>query len=183
MLKQITSWRYPVSSTILNIEKDANFYKNYVLKIKPIVNQKTFYNLEYRWLDFNTIKQTPSNKKIHQLNILYNFIKLINLLNPDSTIIFNKKGVPMLYDKNQTNISIILMVNHSGYYIKIILHCQMIKVPPNYITYTYWDFNYTEQIVQCLLNCYTYEQFMNAVKLTRLIPDVLKIVYDYATLY
>ena len=182
MLKQITSWKHPVSSTVLNMEKDATFYEKYVLSANIFISNLDMDGL--RWLDFNRFTQTPSNEQIRRLNILYNFIKLVNLLNPGSIIIFNRKGVPMLCDKNKNNITIILMCNHTRYYIKMIRADHTTVFPPYFATndneWSFsWEKRYTDHTVEQLLNIHSYEQFIETCKKTRLIPDILKIVYDY----
>ena len=84
MLKQITSWKHPVASTVMNMEMDPTFYEKYVLS-PELKNKMQISDLDMdglRWLDFNKFTQTPSNEQLRRLNILYNFIKLVNLLNP-----------------------------------------------------------------------------------------------------
>ena len=191
MLKQITSWKHPVASTVMNMEMDPTFYEKYVLspKLKNKMQIRDLYIDGLHWLDFNAIKQTPTYNQLRRLNILYNFIKLINLINPGSTMVFNRKGVPLLYDVNHNIIPINMMCNHSQYYIKVIPEFPIItppyantEPPPNVLNDHYWypEKRYASHIVEQLLNIFPYEKFIIVERgITRLMPGILKIVHEY----
>ena len=189
----------PTSSTLLNVENDPKFYEKYFLNymLNSFITCNYSLNIKqfkYRaeWYKESNITPRLSEYK----NILCNFIKLYSLINEGSYIKKNKMGLYDFYippgdlhippGNEHTQIIINLYHNGDDYIIKVFSYIILKKRLPGVslfkINSKYPDAAaiYTKEVVEQILGCYNVNQFINTSKNTRLIPDILRIVYSYA---
>ena len=188
----------PTSSTLLNVENDPEFYRKYFLKY--MLNTECEYPLNIKQFKYRAEWYKESNitpRLSEYKNILYNFIKLCSLINEGSYIKKNKMGLYDFYippgdryiSPGNEPIQIVINLYHNGddYIIKVFNYYIIKEDLPGVslfkINSKYPDASaiYTKEVVEQILGCYNVDQFINTVSNdTRLIPDILRIVYSYA---
>ena len=173
---ELCEYKYPVASSVLNMERDKEFYKQIYADAFNIDSYK-----KYKHINFDI----EPKSKLRYLNIFYNFIKLIQLAYTERfTIEFNKNNTPSLrhrvYYVFSSDTGINMSVNSLGKYIITV------KNPDDTYYFPVGGYArgsklcYAQETIEQLLNQYTYEQFMAEEQgITRLMPDILKIVYEY----
>ena len=184
---------------ILNMRKDPNYYAKYELAL--MLEQDSWknsrqYNSIARLFNIMKTLQTRRIKRLHHfyLIILYNFTKLIELLNPRTKFIFNDMDAilenhEISYDRVRS-VSIYLFEMepsyHGDYFIDVFLpNNDNCVIPPNGMLMFANARNschvYTKRAIEHMLNFYPFERFMEVERgITILMPDILKIVYEYA---
>ena len=174
---ELWEYKYPVSSSVLNMEKDKEFYKQIYADAFNIDSYK-----KYKHINFDI----EPKSKLHYLNIFYNFIKLVQLLYTERFIIeFNKNNTPSLRYRHHgvfsIDVCINMLVNNLGKYIITVEDIDDANYFPAGCYVIRSKLCYAQETIEQLLNQYTCEQFMSSEHgITRLIPDILKIVYEYA---
>ena len=184
---------------IANMRKDPDYYTKYesalMLEQDSWKNSRQYNSFAHMFYIMKTL-QTRRIKRLHHfyLIILYNLTKLIELLNPRTKIIFNDMSVilenhEISYDRvRRVDIHLyeIEPSYHGDYYIDVFLHNNdKCVIPPNGMLMFANTRNschvYTKRVIEHMLNFYPYERFTEAERgITRLLPDILKIVYEYA---
>ena len=144
-------------------------------------------------------KTTLSKKKfkcvdnvVHsQKNIKYNFIEILEILNPSVHMWYNLNypGIQYYLDKRcDLNTVVNYYTNGVNHLIRLVYYKCTIITPlmarqkknlNDRVSITY-----SKDILDVLFGLYTFEQFIDATGgMTCLIPDILKLVYDYTFMY
>ena len=192
MDREPQKWVPKVMPLIANMRKDPDYYAKYesALRIKDSWKLPCFYEHFDNMKALQKSRITPLQN--YYLIIIYNFTKLIELLNPRIKFIFNNmvnmpvKRVIKYATKHYVSIDLFEIKNfpnHGEYYIMARFYGNKSVMPPNGImdsTARYSYFIYTKRSLEHMLNFYPFERFTEAEsEITRLMPGILKIVYDY----
>ena len=182
---------------ISNMRKDPNYYTKYESALT--IEHPDSWKNSWQYKSFATqfyIMKTLQKRRIKRLQnyyliIIYNFTKLIELLNPRTKFIFDDMDAilekrEISYDRVRL-VSIYLFeiepIYRGEYFIDVCFNDDKIVIPPNGISINARTphFMYTKRVVEHMLNFYSYERFTEAERgITRLMPDILKIVHSYA---
>ena len=193
------------SHSLRNIENIHGFletiFKPYIASLKNEKSTDVFYNDEdYTYVDFSVKSQSIPLKKYTK--ILYNFAELLRLYNNGVCLVqMQNRYLVMVKNykpdaiRNVITYSVEIFYNlYTEDYIIIMVSLENIGFEffPGY-TNTLFESDYcniyNKDIIEQILNCYTYDQFIKAIKgnhngmrnrIFYLLPDILRIVYSYA---
>lgn len=180
-------YRFPLIQRL----NDESFRKRYIEYI-------SYYNATNDLQFMN--KTTLSKKKfkcidnvVHsQKNIKYNFMKLLRWMNTSMMLIGSLNGTYNIIHRTENGFNSYTAVNYYtngvDHLIRLVYYRGAIITPlradrkknlNDRVSITY-----TRDILDVLFGLYTFEQFIDATGgMTCLIPDILKLVYDYTFMY
>ena len=192
------------SHSLRNIENIPGFletiFKPYITSLKNEKSTDVFYDDEdYKSVDFSVKSQSIPHKKYTK--ILYNFAELLRLYNNGVGLVqIQNRYLVMIENYKPDDLrkvitySVEIFYNlYTDGYIIIMVSIENIGFEffPGY-TKTLFETDYcniyNKDIIEQILNCYTYDQFIKAIKGNRngrrnrifyLLPDILRIVYSY----
>ena len=177
------SYEFPIIQRL----KDKDFRENYFNYIsyytaatKSVSEKTALYRKEFKYIN---------NVNYQQKNIKYNFMKLLRWMNTSIMLIGSPNGTYNIIHRTENGFNSYTAVNYYGngadYFIRLVYYNDVITAPPPDNRKNFDNgaiLTYTKELLDVLFGLYTFEQFAK-VGSTCLIPDLLKIVYDYTFMY
>ena len=170
---------------------DNEFRKRYIEYISyyNAANDSQFMNK--RMLCKKKFKCINDVDYLHK-NITYNFLQLLRILNSRLNIRYNLNRINMQhhYFDNRSDLNIVVNYYTNGvdHLIRLVYYRGAVTMPLRDKQKKNLDdkvaITYSKDILDVLFGLYTFEQFIGATGgMMCLIPDILKLVYDYTFMY